>query len=168
MSVIFGTSASIYTDIGLTFVVISAIFGVLARLYIGKKRPYIHMILNIIGVVCLYIFLSFYVLNYLLESVRTFGGTDLVTVAFYYVFLLIHMAGAATMGILCTQQVVRGLKRFDNSQSAEWQKFPFDAEYRKSHRSLGKLSVYLWVFTAFSGVVVYLMLYVFYTPVKVI
>lgn len=168
MSIIFGTHASIYTDIGLIFVILSAIFGISARYFIGKKRPYIHMLLNITGVVFLYIFLGFYLLNYFFGGVKTFGGTGLFVVAFYYVFLLIHMIGAASLGILCTYQVGRSLKRFDNSQQNEWKKFPFEKEFRTSHKSLGRLSVYLWVFTAVSGVVVYVMLYVLYTPITVI
>ena len=106
-----GTYASNYTDIGLIFVILSAITGLTARYFIGKKKPFTHMILNISGVVFLYIFLSFYLLNYYINGVLTFGGSGLA-VFFYYIFLVIHIGGAASLGILCTYQVIRSIKRF--------------------------------------------------------
>ena len=167
MNGLFGTYASIYTDIGVTFVVLSAILGLSARYYIGKKRPYIHMILNITGVIFLYIFLTFYLLNYLIGGVYTFGGKGLA-VLFYYLFLVIHIAGAASLGLLCTYLVIRSIKRFDNSQENEWKKYPFEKDYRSLHKKIGKVNVWLWIFTALSGVAVYLMLYVVAKPVPIV
>lgn len=163
---LFGTYASTYTDIGVTFVVLSAILGLSARYYIGKKRPYIHMILNITAVIFLYIFLSFYLLNYLIDGVKTFGGTGIAK-DFYYVFLIIHIVGAASLGLSCTYLVIRSVKRFDNSQENEWKKFPFEKDYRSFHKRLGKINVWLWIFTAFSGVMVYIMLYVIAQPIPI-
>ena len=167
MSFILGTQASTFTDIGLIFVVLSAILALIARYFISKKKPYTHMIFNITAVVFLYIFLAFYTMNYLFEGVKTFGGPSDLLIP-YYIFLLIHMFGAATMGILCTAQVVRSLKRFDSKQDTEWKKFPFEKEFRSSHKSLGRIGVYLWIFTAVTGVLVYLLLYVWYTPVALL
>ena len=164
---IFGTYASIYTDIGITFVIFSAIFGLSARYFIINKRPFIHMIFNITGVVFLYIFLTFYLLNYLIGGVYSYGGTGL-SVIFYYVFLLIHIVGAASLGILCTYLVIRSIKRFDNSQENEWKKFPFEKDYRSLHKRIGRINDWLWIFTAGSGIIVYLMLYVLARPVPII
>lgn len=163
---LFGTYASVYTDIGITFVILSAILAWSARYYINKKRPFIHMILNVTAVVFLYIFLSFYLLNYITGGVYSYGGTGL-SVIFYYLFLIIHIIGAASLGILCTYLVVRSLLRFDNSQETEWKKFPFEKEYRPLHKKIGRINDWLWLFTAFSGVAVYLMLYVLAKPVRI-
>ncbi len=164
---LFGTYATTYTDIGVTFVVLSAILAWTARYFINKKRPLIHMILNVTAVIFLYIFLFFYVLNYEIGGVYSFGGKGLATI-FYYVFLLIHIVGAATLGLSCTYLVIRSIKRFDNSQENEWKKFPFEKEYRSFHKRLGRINDWLWLFTAGSGVAVYLMLYVIAKPVRII
>ena len=116
---LYGTYATSYTDIGVTFVVLSAILAWSARYYINKKRPLIHMILNVTAVVFLYIFLSFYLLNYITGGVYSFGGKGLAVI-FYYLFLIIHIAGAASLGLSCTYLVIRSIKRFDNSQDTEW------------------------------------------------
>ena len=166
MNGLFGTYASIYTDIGVTFVVLSAILGLSARYYIGKKRPLTHMILNITGVVFLYIFLTFYLLNYLIDGVKTFGGSGIER-DFYYLFLIIHIVGAASLGLLCTYLIIRSIKRFDNSQDNEWKKFPFEKDYRSLHKRIGKINVWLWIFTAISGVFVYIMLYVIAQPIPI-
>ncbi len=163
---LFGTYASTYTDLAVSFVVLSAIFGISARYYIGKKKPFTHMLLNITGVIFLYIFLTFYLINYLINGVKTFGGTGIAK-DFYYVFLIIHIIGAGTLGLSCTYLVLRSIKRFDNSQENEWKKFPFEKEYRSFHKRLGTINVWLWIFTAGSGVMVYLMLYVFAKPIPI-
>ena len=155
----YGTYASVYTDIGVTFVVLSAILAWSARYYINKKRPLIHMILNVTAVVFLYIFLSFYLLNYITGGVYSFGGKGLAVI-FYYLFLIIHIVGAASLGILCTNLVNRSLLRVENSQDTEWKKFPFEKDYRSFHKKIGRLNDWLWLFTALSGVAVYIMLYV--------
>jgi putative membrane protein len=101
------------------------------------------------------------------NGVKTFGGSDLIK-PFYYIFLLIHMIGAASMGFLCTFLVIKSVKRFDNSQETEWKKFLFEKEYRTFHKKFGKYSFLLWMFTAISGVMVYIMLYVLSEPAHVI
>lgn len=165
---LFGTHASIYTDIGLILVQLSTISALIARSYIKKKRPMKHMIFMISGVVFLYIFLLFYLTNYILHGVKTFGGPGLLENVFYYVFLVIHTIGASSLGLLSTYSLIRGLKRFDNSIENEWNKFDFEKEYRSLHKKMGKINIYLWVFTSISGIFVYLFLYVLYEPILVL
>ena len=165
MSGLFGTHASLQTDIALIFVVLSALFGVLARYYIIKKKPFRHMLFNTSGVILLYIFLIFYLYNYLVNGVLTFGGTGFIQ-WFYYIFLIIHMVSSALNGFFCTILALRSLIRFDNSQENEWKKFPFDAIYRSFHKRIGKLTFLLWIFSAVSGVMVYILLYIIYPPAK--
>ena len=163
----FGTPASSLSDLGLILVQLSAISGTIAFYFMRyKRKPILHMITMFLGVLLLWSFLALYVLNYVLNGVKTFGGPPEVVVV-YYPFLIIHIAGAMIMGYLTAQQMYTGLKRFDNAQEKEWAKFKFDPAYRQKHRSRGLTGVILWWFSALSGLVVYFLLYVIYSPVKV-
>lgn len=165
MTGLFGTYASLFTDIGLIMVQLSTIFALIARFYIGKKQPTKHRTFMTIATMFLYIFLFFYILNYLTHGVKTFGGPVSLQLI-YYIFLIIHMAGATFLGLAATMLVLRSLKRIDRSQENEWKMFNFEKDYRSFHRKIGKINIIMWVFTAVSGLVVYTLLYVLYAPIK--
>ena len=167
MNGLFGTFASLYTDIGLIFVQLSMFSAIIARYFIWKKKPSKHRIFMILGVILLYLFLFFYILNYIENGIKTFGGTGLIQI-FYYIFLLIHTLGASSLGIISTVLIIRSIKRTDNTQENEWKKFNFEKEYRSFHKKIGKLNTILWIFTAISGLMVYLLLYVFFEPVDLL
>lgn len=166
--VIFSSTSSIISDFGLIAVQLSALFGLLAYYFIHyKKRPLLHAICMGTGVVLLYSFLVLYITNYLVNGVKTFGGPFEVAL-FYYPFLVIHIITAIIMGFITTYQVVSAVKKVDLQADTEWKKFNFEKTFRQRHRKLGKYGVILWLFTAISGLMVYIMLYVLYSPIKII
>ncbi|MFW9928479.1 MAG: DUF420 domain-containing protein [Candidatus Thorarchaeota archaeon] len=160
----FGTTASSISDIALLCVLSSAVFGTIAYYFLHyKKRPFMHMVFMVIGVLLLWLFLLLYLLNYYLNGVKTFGGPSELKLI-YYPFLIIHIIGSMIMGILTAYQMVSGLRRFKPKEEKEWAKFKFEIEYKKRHRSWGKKAVILWWFSAISGLIVYIFLYVLYSP----
>lgn len=167
MNGLFGTPASLLTDIGLILVQLSMVLALIARYFILKKKPVHHFVTMVSGILTLYLFLFFYVLNYALNGVKTFGGPDDVKL-FYYIFLIIHIIGAIIMGGLCTTLLYRSIKRVDLAQETPFGKFPFEKPYRSWHKRMGRIGVYLWTFTALSGLAVYIMLYVLYAPEHVV
>lgn len=163
------TQSSIISDFGLIFVQLSAVFAILAYYWIHyKKRPILHGICMGLGVGLLWLFLIFYITNYALNGVKTFGGPSDLALFFYYPFLIIHIFGATITGFLTTYQAIGGFRRFDNKEENEWSKFKFDKAYRSRHRTLGKYGLILWMFTAVSGLMVFIMLYILYTPIRLI
>src|SRR3990172_4474681 len=105
----FGTPASSLSDLGLILVQLSAISGTIAYYFMRyKRKPFLHMITMILGVLLLWSFLFLYVLNYALNGVKTFGGPPEAGIL-YYPFLLIHILGAIIMGYLTANQLYTGL-----------------------------------------------------------
>ncbi|MHA1990045.1 MAG: DUF420 domain-containing protein [Candidatus Hodarchaeales archaeon] len=163
----FGTPASEITDLALITVLLSAFFGTLGYYYLRyKRKPLMHLIFMITGVFLLWLFLTLYLTNYYLNGVKTFGGPFEAAII-YYPFLIIHIIGSTLMGIITAYQAITGIRRFDNKEEKEWEKFKFEKDYRIKHRFRGKIGVILWLWAAFSGLIVYFMLYVIYSPVLI-
>jgi putative membrane protein len=102
-----------------------------------------------------------------MNGVKTFGGPSKAKL-FYYPFLITHIVGSSVMGFLTMYQVYSGIKRYEKQEEKEWSKFKFEKEYRIRHRSWGKKAIILWWFSALSGLAVYIMLYILYSPEKVV
>lgn len=163
----FGTFASDISDLALIVVQLSAFFGSIGFYYLRyKKRPLIHLVFMGFGVVLLWIFLVLYLTNYYLNGVKTFGG-PFEAGLIYYPFLIIHIIGSIVMGLITFYQAFTGIKRFDNKEEKEWAKFKFDKVYRNKHRFRGKIGIVLWWWSALSGLIVYIMLYVIYSPTSI-
>ncbi len=165
---LFGTEASFLTDIGLILVQLSGIMAFVGHRFIEKQnKPIWHHFTMISSYLLLWVFLTFYVANYLLNGVTYFGG-PFEAALFYYPFLIAHIIGAALMGLLTTYFVLSGIKRTKYSEEDEWKRFTFEDEYRKRHARWGKWVFKLWYLTAISGLIVYLMLYVLFEPKKLV
>ncbi len=164
---LFGTSASLLTDVGLFLVQLSAFLAFIGHRFIKKMRhPSWHHFTMISSYAMLWGFLTLYVSNYLLNDVSYFGGPSEIALL-YYPFLLLHIIGAATMGLLTTYFIISGIKRTKYPETG-WNKFNFEPTYQNRHKTLGKLVFWLWYATAVSGLIVYIMLYVIFEPKKTI
>ncbi len=165
---LFGTEASVLTDVGLLFVQLSALLAFIGHRFIEKKgKPQLHHFTMITAYGMLWIFLTLYVTNYFVNGITYFGGPFEVAL-FYYPFLVVHIIGASVMGLLTTYFIATGLKRTKYSEKEEWNRFAFEDAYRKRHTKWGQWAFRLWYLTAISGFMVYLLLYVFFSPKKIV
>lgn len=158
---LFGTSASILSDLALVTVMISAITAFIGQRRIISRRYWLHHLTMLVAVGMLGLFFVFYLSNYFLFGVTPFTGSETEGLI-YFPFLIAHIIGAIIMGGICIYLVVKSLRRTDRSQERERSKFDFEPEFRKRHRMLGKWGFRLWYLTAFSGLGVYIQLYILF------
>lgn len=127
-------------------IIISAICFVIGWGQIRKKRVRIHRRWMLTGVVFAALFFIIYALKTFLIGDTKFGGPKSVN-GFYYTFLQIHSILATVAAILGVITLV----------------FAAKARFSK-HRKIAPWTVITWLVTAATGLVVFLFLYVIFTP----
>lgn len=156
---IFGTSASIFSDLALVTVLLSAITAFIGQRRIISRRYRLHHLTMLVAVALLGLFFVFYLTNYFLHGVTPFEGSEAEGLI-YFPFLIAHIITAIIMLGICIYLVVKSLRRTDRSQEKERSKFKFEPEFRSRHRRLGAWAFRLWYLTAFAGLGVYIQLYI--------
>lgn len=126
------------------FIVISAILVAFGWFAIKKRKIETHKKLMLAAAWFAVGFFVIYASRTILIGNTSFGGPDELKI-FYTIFLVFHIVLSTTSGVLGVYTIITGLKdRLDR------------------HRKLGPITSILWFFTAITGVIVYLLLYVFY------
>jgi putative membrane protein len=93
-------------------------------------------------------FLGCYVAYHLQEFSRPFPRDDFPRAAgVYYFILFTHIPLAALVPVLASVTIVLGLRG-----------------RRSTHRKWARLTFPVWLYTSITGVLIYLMLYVWFTP----
>lgn len=127
------------------FIVISAILVAFGWVFIIKGKVNIHKKLMISAAIFALLFLITYVSRTIIVGNTSFGGPDHIKI-YYTVFLVFHIILATTSAVFGVVTLRLGLKR-----------------KIERHRKLGPIVSVMWFFTAITGVLVYLLLYVFYS-----
>lgn len=128
------------------FIVISAIFIVIGWRQIIKGQEDAHKKSMITSAVFAILFLIFYLSRTIISGNTPFGGPDNVK-TFYTIFLIFHIT-------LSTTGFVFGIVTM---------RIAFKGNFTK-HKKLGPITSVIWLATATTGVIVYLLLYVIYEP----
>ncbi|TWT28078.1 DUF420 domain-containing protein [Planomicrobium sp. CPCC 101110] len=126
------------------FIVLSAIFVAIGWNLIRRRKIEAHKKAMLAAGVSALIFFIIYASRTVFVGNTAFGGPDNIKI-FYTVFLIFHIILATVGGILGGYNIWLGLK----NQMAR-------------HRKLGPPASVIWFFTAITGVMVYLLLYVIY------
>jgi putative membrane protein len=134
----------ILPTISTTFIMISAIFVAFGWYHIVKGNEATHKKLMIAGAIFALIFFIVYMSRTIFEGNTSFNGPE-GTKIFYQIFLTFHI-------ILATVSAVFGLTTL-------W--LAFKQKYAK-HKKIGRITATLWMFTAPTGVMVYILLYILY------
>ncbi|MDW0115849.1 DUF420 domain-containing protein [Sporosarcina thermotolerans] len=126
------------------FIVLSAIFVVIGWKLIRDRKIEAHKKMMIAAAVSAVIFFIIYATRTILIGNTAFGGPDNLKV-YYTIFLVFHIVLATTGAIFGAITINWGLKnKLDK------------------HRKIGPVTSIIWLFTALTGVAVYLLLYVIY------
>lgn len=126
-------------------IILSAVFVAIGWNLIRKKRIEAHKKLMIAAAVSAVLFFMIYISRTILVGNTSFGGPDSLKI-YYTIFLVFHIILATTGAVLGVITIRAGFK--NNLQR---------------HRKIGPVTSVIWFFTAITGVLVYLLLYVFYT-----
>ena len=127
------------------FIILSAVFVAIGWNLVRKKRIEAHKKMMIAAAVSAVLFFIIYISRTILVGNTSFGGPDSLKI-YYTIFLVFHIILATTGAILGVITIRAGFK--NNLQL---------------HRKIGPVTSVIWFFTAITGVLVYLLLYIFYT-----
>ncbi len=137
-------SLPILPTISTFFIVLSAVLIAIGWVLISKRKIEAHKKVMIAGAISALIFFIIYASRTIFIGNTAFGGPDDLK-KYYVIFLVFHIT-------LATVGAVFGLVTL-------W--LGFKGNYKK-HRKIGPVTSIVWFFTAITGTMVYLLLYVFY------
>ena len=126
------------------FIILSAVFVAIGWNFIRKKKIEAHKKMMIAAAVSAVLFFIIYISRTILVGNTSFGGPENLKV-YYIIFLSFHII-LATSGALFGVVTIRA--GFKNNLD--------------KHRKIGPITSIIWFFAAITGVVVYLLLYIFY------
>jgi putative membrane protein len=129
-----------------TCILLSAIFMAIGWGFIRKKQVEIHKRFMILGSVFATLFFIGYALRIVVVGATSFGGPEPLRLP-YEIFLQMHSILATVAAILGILVIRLAIKR----------------NFSK-HRKLGPWAVSIWFVTVASGLVVFLLLYIFFPP----
>ncbi|ASK63610.1 hypothetical protein CFK37_16310 [Virgibacillus phasianinus] len=126
------------------FIVLSAILVAFGWRFIIKGKPKKHKRTMIAGAISALIFFIIYASRTAFIGNTSFGGPDDIEI-YYTIFLIFHIFLATTGAVFGVVTITLALKR-----------------KIRIHRKIGPVTSIIWFFSAITGVMVYLLLYIIY------
>ncbi|WP_067728252.1 DUF420 domain-containing protein [Oceanobacillus damuensis] len=126
------------------FIVLSAILVAIGWVLISKGNKKAHKTVMLSAAVSALLFFIIYVSRTIFAGNTSFGGPDEIKI-YYTLFLIFHIILATTGAVFGIVTITLAFKRNISK-----------------HRKLGPVTSIIWFFTAITGVMVYLLLYVIY------
>lgn len=127
------------------FIILSAVFVAIGWNLIRKRKIEEHKKMMIAAAVSAVLFFIIYISRTIVVGNTSFGGPDSLKL-YYTIFLVFHILLSIIGAIMGVITIRSGFK--NNLQK---------------HRKIGPISSIIWFFSAITGVMVFLLLYVFYT-----
>lgn len=135
---------TLFPTISTSFIVISAVLVAIGWRQIIQGKREAHKKTMIAAAVAAILFFLVYSSRTIFVGNTSWGGPESLT-TIYHVFLIFHI-------VLATVAAVFGITTLT---------LGFKAKYAK-HRKWGRVTSVIWFITAITGVVVYVLLYIFY------
>lgn len=126
------------------FIVLSAILVAIGWYLIAKRKIEAHKKVMYLAGIAATIFFIIYASRTVFVGNTAFGGPDDIKI-YYTIFLIFHITLATVGAVFGLISLWTGYK-----------------DKLKIHRKIGPISSIIWFFTAITGVMVYLLLYVIY------
>ncbi|MET3682020.1 putative membrane protein [Alkalibacillus flavidus] len=130
--------------ISTVFIVISAILVAIGWTFIAKGKATAHRRTMIAAAISALTFFILYVSRTIFLGNQTFGGPEDMQI-YYTSFLIFHIFLATTGAVFGLITLYLAFKRRISK-----------------HRKIGPVTAVIWFFTAITGVIVYLLLYILY------
>lgn len=126
------------------FIVLSAILVAIGWRLVVKKNYKAHKKVMIAAAVSALVFFIIYMSRTIFIGNTSFGGPEEYEI-YYTIFLIFHIILATTGAVFGIVTLILAFKRNINK-----------------HQKIGPVTSVIWFFSAITGVIVYLLLYVFY------
>ncbi|WP_227395638.1 DUF420 domain-containing protein [Jeotgalibacillus aurantiacus] len=126
------------------FIVLSAVLVAIGWVLVRKRKIEAHKKTMFAAAIAALTFFIIYMSRTVFVGNTAFGGPDDIKI-YYTVFLIFHIILATTGAVFGLVTIWLGYK-----------------DRIKKHRKIGPITSIIWFFTASTGVMVYLLLYVFY------
>ncbi|MGN8645132.1 DUF420 domain-containing protein [Gracilibacillus sp. HCP3S3_G5_1] len=126
------------------FIVLSAILVAIGWRLVVKKNYKAHKKVMIAAAVSALVFFIIYMSRTIFIGNTSFGGPEEYEI-YYTIFLIFHIILATTGAVFGIVTLILAFKR-----------------NIKKHQKIGPVTSVIWFFSAITGVIVYLLLYVFY------
>ncbi len=153
---IYGTRASLYSDISLTLEVLVTVMFFTGYYFARKRNFNLHPKFMISAFLLDVAFLVSYMIKSLIEGRTEFKGPVTVYKFIYIPTVVFHSLISIVVLALACFMIYNGLKNFDRREKK------MKDENIKKHRKIGKITLFTWVLSFLSGIAVYLLLYVIY------
>ena len=137
-------SLPVLPTISTTFIVLSAIMVAIGWNLIRKRKIEAHKKAMLWAALFAVVFFIIYASRTVFIGNTSFGGPDEMKI-YYTIFLIFHITLATIGAVMGIITLITGWKN-----------------NLEKHRKLGPITSIIWFFTAPTGVLVYLLLYVFY------
>jgi putative membrane protein len=139
------TSIPILPTISTSFIVLSAVSVAIGWYLIKQRKVEAHIKVMYIAAIFAVLFFIIYASRTIFVGNTAFGGPADIKI-YYTVFLIFHITLATVGAVFGIISLITGYKK----------------KYDR-HRKIGPITSIIWFFTGITGVVVYLLLYVFYS-----
>lgn len=126
------------------FIVLSAIFVIIGWYFIKKRNIESHKKMMLLAALFAVLFLLIYLSRTIIIGNTAFGGPDNIKI-YYTIFLIFHIVLSTTGAVLGVITIRLGLKN-----------------QLEKHRKFGPVTSIIWLFTAITGIAVYVLLYILY------
>ncbi|MFJ8261657.1 DUF420 domain-containing protein [Rummeliibacillus sp. NPDC094406] len=138
-------SLPILPTISTSFIVLSAILIAIGWVLIKQKKIEAHKKTMIAAAISALLFFIIYISRTVFLGNTAFGGPEHLRI-YYTIFLVFHITLATTGAVFGIITLIAG---FSNKL--------------ERHRKIAPITSVIWFFVAITGVIVYLLLYVFYS-----
>ncbi|MFD1849172.1 DUF420 domain-containing protein [Oceanobacillus bengalensis] len=126
------------------FILLSAILVAIGWMFISKGKAKEHKKVMIAAAISAILFFIIYMSRTIFVGNTSFGGPADLEI-YYTIFLIFHIVLATTGAIFGIVTLILAFKR-----------------KIKKHRKIGPLTAIIWFFTAITGIMVYLFLYILF------
>ncbi|WP_284140928.1 DUF420 domain-containing protein [Virgibacillus sp. LDC-1] len=126
------------------FILLSAILVAIGWILIVRGKKAAHKKTMLAAAISALLFLTIYVSRTVFIGNTSFGGPEDLKI-YYTIFLIFHIVLATTGAVFGIVTITLAMKRKISK-----------------HRKLGPITSIIWFFSALTGIMVYLLLYVFY------
>ncbi|AXI08973.1 DUF420 domain-containing protein [Oceanobacillus zhaokaii] len=126
------------------FIILSAVLMAIGWNFIIKGKAKAHKITMISSAISALLFLIIYMSRTIFIGNTSFGGPEDLKI-YYTIFLIFHIILATSGAVFVVATLILAFKR-----------------KIRIHRKIGPVTAVIWFFTAITGVMVYLFLYIFW------